>query len=184
MFARCSTILFVAFLTLSCSGPPEREFEQARQALAAARTPDTNAYAASELAAAESALVSYGRAVDDRDYRQALGRALDAREKANTAVRVAAERKLQAGVQADSLLAECHAVLSALNTRMTAKGPGRPTSAQLARLRQATRTKSDQVRAAEALIKNQDYKTAIAELSSILQSLRQDETATAPRAGK
>ncbi len=184
MFARCFTILVVALLTLSCSAPPEREHQQALQALLAARTPDTAAYAAEELAAAEAALASYDRAVADRDYRQALGRALEAREKANLAPQVAGERKAQARVQADSLLAECNAVLSALRTRMTATGASRPTSAQLTRLRQATRTRPSQIRVAEAMINQQNYKNAIAALTPILQSLRQDEAATAPRSGK
>lgn len=154
------------------------------QALAAARTADTTAYAADELAAAEAALASYDRAVVDRDYRQALSRALEARERANLAPQVAGERKAQARLQADSLLAECNAVLSSLRTRMTATGASRPTSAQLTRLRQATRTKPAQIRVAEAMMTQQSYKDAIATLTPILQSLRQDEAATAPRSGK
>ena len=177
--------MFVAaLLTLSCSAPPEKEHQLAMQALAAARTADTAVYATEELAAAEAALASYDRAVADRDYRQALGRALDAREKANLAPQVAGERKAQARLQADSLLAECNAVLSALRTRMTATGASRPTTAQLAHLRQATRTKPSQIREAEAMISQQNYKNAIAALTPILQSLRQDEAATAPRSGR
>lgn len=150
----------------------------------AARTADTTTYAPEELAAAEAALASYDRAVTDRDYRQALGRALEAREKANLAPQVAGERKAQARVQADSLLAECNAVLSTLRTRMTASGASRPTPAQLTRLRQATRATPSQIRLAEALINQQSYKNAIAALTPILQSLRQDEVATTPRSGK
>jgi hypothetical protein len=97
---------------------------------------------------------------------------------------VAGERKAQARVQADSLLAECNAVLSTLRLRMTATGARRPTAAQLTRLRQATSTKPSQIRVAEALINQQDYKNAIAALTPILQSLRQDEAATAPRSGR
>lgn len=184
MLERCFTILVVALLTLSCSAPPEKEHQLALQALLAARTADTATYAPQELAGAEAALVSYDRAVADRDYRQALSRALEAREKATLAPQVAGERKAQARVQADSLLAECNAVLSSLRTRMTASGANRPTAAQLARLRQATRTMPSQIRAAEALINQQNYKNAIAALTPILQSLRQDEAATAPRSGK
>jgi hypothetical protein len=184
MFARCFTISVAALLTLSCSAPPEKEHQLAIQALAAARTADTTAYAVDELAAAEAALVSYDRAVADRDYRQALGRALEAREKASLAVQVAGERKAQARLQADSLLAECNAVLSSLRTRLTATGASRPTPAQLTRLRQATRTTPSQIRVAEALINQQNYKGAIAALTPILQSLRQDEAATASRSGK
>jgi hypothetical protein len=183
MFARCFTVLVVAFLTLSCSAPPEKEHQLAVQALTAARTPDTLAYASEELAAAEAALASYDRAVADRDYRQALGRALEAREKAALVPQAAAERKAQARLQADSLLAECNAVLSTLHTRMTASGARRPTPAQLTRLRQATRTKPSQIRVAEVLINQQNYKNAISVLTPILQSLRQDEAATAPRSG-
>jgi hypothetical protein len=184
MFARCVTILLVALLTPSCSAPPEKEYQQALQALASARTADTAAYATDELAAAEAALAAYDRAVADRDYRQALSRALEAREKATLAPQAAGERKAKARLQADSLLLECNAVLSSLRTRMTATGAAKPTPAQLTRLRQATRTKPSQIRLAEAMINQQDYKNAIAALTPILQSLRQDEAATAPRSGK
>ncbi|HVQ43174.1 MAG TPA: DUF4398 domain-containing protein [Vicinamibacterales bacterium] len=184
MLARCFTILVVALLTLSCSAPPEKEHQLALQALLAARTADTTDYAPEELAAAETALASYDRAVADRDYRQALSRALEAREKANLAPLVAGERKAQTRVQADSLLAECNAVLSSLRTRMTATGARRPTSAQLTRLREATLTTPSQIRVAEALINQQNYKNAIAALTPILQSLRQDEVATSPRSGR
>ena len=180
MLARCFTVLVVALLTLSCSAPPEKEHQLALQALLAARTADTTTYAPDELAAVEAALASYDRAVADRDYRQALSRALEAREKANLAPQVAAERKAQARVRADSLLAECNAVLSSLRARMTAQGASRPTPAQLTRLRQATRSTPSQIRVAEALISHQNYKNAITALTPILQSLRQDEAATAP----
>jgi len=176
--------LLAALLTLSCAAPPEKEHQQAVQALAAARTPDAAAYAAEELTAAEVALAGYDRAVADRDYRQALSRALDAREKANAVAQVAGDRKAKARVQADSLLAECNAVLSSLRTRMTTTGANRLTPAQINRLRQATRTKPAQIRDAETMITQQDYKNAIASLTPILQSLRQDEAATAPRSGK
>jgi hypothetical protein len=184
MVARRFTILAVALLTLSCSAPPEKEHLLALEALSAARTPDTTAYAAEELAAAEAALASYDRAVADRDYRQALSRAIEARDKANQAPQAASERKAQARVQADSLLAECNAVLSSLRARMTATGANRPTPAQLTRLRQATRTRPSQIRVAEAMINQQNYKNAIAALTPVLQSLRQDEAATAPRSAK
>lgn len=184
MFARSVTVLVVALLTLSCSAPPEKEHLLALEALAAARTPDATVYAAEELAAAEAALAAYDRAVADRDYRQALSRAMEARDKANQAPQAASERKAQARVQADSLLAECNAVLSSLRLRMTASGANRPTAAQLNQLRQATRTRPSQIRVAEAMINQQNYKNAIAALTPVLQSLRQDEAATAPRSGK
>ena len=184
MLARCSTVIFVAFLTIGCSAPPDKEHQQALQAVAAARTPDAVAYAADELAAAENALAAYDQAVAVRDYRQALSRALDAREKAAAVPRIASERKAQVRMQAESLLAECNAVLSSLRARQSATGPGRPTPAQLTRLRQALRTKPAQISAAEALITQQEYRKAIAALTPVLQSLRQDEAAAAPRSGR
>ena len=154
------------------------------QAVAAARTPDAIEYAGEELAAAQAALTAYDDAVVTRDYRQALSRALDAREKAAAIPKLAAERKAQTRVQAESLIAECNAVLSVLRTRMTAPGAPRPTQAQMARLRQTVRTAPTQIRTAEELVKQESYKRAIAALTPILQSLRQDDTATASRSGR
>jgi hypothetical protein len=183
MFARCFTVIVVALLTLSCSAPPEKEHQQALQALLAARTADT----------AATPLKSWPPPSRTRRLRSRRRRArlssgarprARARDKANLAPQVAGERKAQARVQADSLLAECNAVLSSLRTRMTASGANRPTPAQLVRLRQATRSTPSQIRVAEALINQQNYKNAIAALTPILQSLRQDEAATTPRSGK
>ena len=54
--------------------------QQARSAIAVARTTGAETYARDEFTAAQDALAQAERAVRDRDYRLALNRALDSRE--------------------------------------------------------------------------------------------------------
>jgi Domain of unknown function (DUF4398) len=84
----------------ACGDPPDKELQQARSAIESARTAGADQYAREEFNAAETALKNATDAVDQRDYRLALSRALDARERAQNAEKEAATRK--AAVRADA----------------------------------------------------------------------------------
>ena len=84
---RCS---LGAAVLAACAEPPTREISQAQGALDAARAAGAEAYARTEFQAADAALKKAHDAVAERDYRQALSFALDAREQARTAAREAA----------------------------------------------------------------------------------------------
>ena len=79
--------------TIACATPPQKEMDQAEGAITAARAAGAAQYAAEEFTAAEAALRRSHEAVGQRDYRQALNHALDARERAQTAAREAADKK-------------------------------------------------------------------------------------------
>lgn len=89
-----------ATATMSCGDPPEKELQQARSAIESARGAGADQYAREEFSAAETALKNATDAVDERDYRLALNRALDARERAQNAAKEAVTRK--AAVRADA----------------------------------------------------------------------------------
>jgi chromatin segregation and condensation protein Rec8/ScpA/Scc1 (kleisin family) len=85
--------LLLPLALVACGTPPEREYHQAQGAIEAARAAGAAAHAPEELAAAEQALKRYDEAVAQRDYRQALNHALDARERASAAAKKAAADK-------------------------------------------------------------------------------------------
>ena len=74
--------LVVGLLAVSCAAPPNKELDQARSAITAAREAGAERFAANEIAAAERELKLAQQAVDERDYRLALNHALESREQA------------------------------------------------------------------------------------------------------
>src|SRR5437763_3627602 len=78
--------------TIRCSGEaPDKEIEQAQQAIDAAKAAEAGQYATDELNAAIDALKRSHDAVDQRDYRLALDLAIDSRERAQTAAKQAGD---------------------------------------------------------------------------------------------
>lgn len=95
-------LLFAA----GCSEPPQKEIDQAQSALDAARSAGADKYATAEFTAAASSLDKARAAVDQRDYRQALNYAIDARQRSTDAARQAAGGKAQARREAESAYGE------------------------------------------------------------------------------
>jgi len=106
----CSVTLLViitsstALMTACSDDPPTKEIQQAQQAIDTAREAGAAQYSTQEFTAAEAALKRAQDAVTNRDYRQALNDALDARDRAQTSAKDAAERKAAAKTDADRAL--------------------------------------------------------------------------------
>jgi hypothetical protein len=96
------TALFFAFV--ACGEPPSKEMNQAQGAIDAARAAGADQFATGEFKAAVEALDKSRAAVDQRDYRQALAYALDARERAQSAARTAADEKARVRAETDRAL--------------------------------------------------------------------------------
>src|SRR5499426_252867 len=77
--------LTAVLLISACGDPPDKELQQARSAIESARGAGAEVYARDEFSAAETALKGATEAVDQRDYRLALNRALEARARLKTA---------------------------------------------------------------------------------------------------
>jgi hypothetical protein len=105
-------------LAAGCSEPPQKEINQAQGAIDAARAAGADKYAVDEYTAATSALQKSHDAVDQRDYRQALSYALDARERAQDAARQAADGKVHARSAAETTLTEISARAQQLDARI------------------------------------------------------------------
>jgi hypothetical protein len=157
------------FLLAACSSPPEKERHQAEGAIAAAREAGADVYAAADLKAAEAALDKYTSAVAQRDYRQALSAAVEARDTAYQAARRAADGKAAARSQAERLLAETTRLLQAAHTRL-ASPAGR--GAAGVKLRAAATAAEPAVQEARAKLAGQDYAAVLTALTPIEADLR------------
>jgi hypothetical protein len=119
-------------LLSACGEPPQKEMHQAQGAIDAARAAGADHFAAPELQAAVDALERAEQAVDTRDYRLALGQALDSREQADTATRLATDRTAAARATADTAITAAAVVVQRAAERLAAadvvKLPRRPTA--------------------------------------------------------
>lgn len=111
-----SLIVLVAFVLSGCSEPPKKEIDQAQAAIDGAKSTGADAYAADEYNAAVTALQKSHDAVDQRDYREALNYAIDARQRADEAAKQAAIAKGHTKAAAEKLVTECSARASQLDT--------------------------------------------------------------------
>jgi hypothetical protein len=115
---RFAAIGLLLLLAAGCSEPPQKEIDQAQGAIDAARAAGADKYATDDYTAATSALQKSHDAVAQRDYRQALSYALDARERAQDAARQAADGKARARSAAESAFTEVSARAHQLETRI------------------------------------------------------------------
>lgn len=106
--------------TAGCSGPPQREIDQAQSAVDAARAAGGERYASAEYAAASSSLQKAHAAVEQRDYRQALNYAIDSRQRAVDAERQAADGKARAKTTTEALYGEVATLANRLQAALRA----------------------------------------------------------------
>ena len=107
-------------LLSACGEPPQKEMHQAQGAIDAARAAGADHFAVPELQAAVDALSRAEQAVAARDYRLALGQALDSREQADAATRLATDRTIAARAKADAALAAAATVVQRAAERLAA----------------------------------------------------------------
>src|SRR2546428_14104665 len=100
--------------------------QRAQAAIDAARAAGADQYAREDFAAAQEALKHAREAVDQHDYRLALNYALDSRERAQSAAKLAADQKATARTDAGRTLADASAAL--------AEARGKPKAAEAAHL--------------------------------------------------
>lgn len=109
--------LLVSF-TIACAEPPSKEMNQAQGAIDAARAAGAPEYAADEFNAAVEALARAEDAVDQSDYRLALNHAIDSRERAQGAVKLAVEGRALARGAAERAVAEVSALVGRARARL------------------------------------------------------------------
>ncbi len=114
--------------SIACA-TPDKERHQAEGAIAAAQAVDAAIYAADVLAIAETALSGYDAAVAQRNYREALRLAIEARESAFKAAREASNEKAAVRSRAEQLVAELATLLAPAETSPETRPGGGPRSA-------------------------------------------------------
>ncbi len=164
--------------------PPDKERQQAEAALAAARSADAETYATVEFQDAQSALKKYDAAVGQRDYRQALNHAMEARDLAYTAATKAQARKTELRSQADRLAADLDALITRATARLTS--PQRPAGAAATRLRSARDAGREALQEARTHLVQLDYQKAVRTLEPVVSKLGREmpPVSSEPKKGK
>jgi hypothetical protein len=137
-------IACLLFLMAGCSEPPHKEIDQAQAAVDLARTAGAEQLAPEEYAAAAAGVQKARAAVDQHDYRLALSFAIDARQRAQDAVRQAAESRKRAQREIEALYDEVATRTNRLQTLLRDAEAARTKPAELrdarATLAQARKT--------------------------------------------
>jgi hypothetical protein len=161
----------LALLLSACSEPPQKEIDQAQAAIDAAKAAGAGTYAPEEYNAAVTALQKSHDAVDQRDYREALNYAIDARQRASEAATQAGIAKAHIRAADEKLVTECSARASQLDTHIkVAEGA----HVALRDLRSAHKTLADAQTALQETRKSMDagnYAEVLTELTEVRRKL-------------
>ena len=132
---RLSVLLCTVVLCAACSEPPHKEMNRAQGAIDAARAAGAERYAPDLLGAATTALQQSHDAVDQRDYRLALSRALDAGDRAQEAAKQAADNKAKTRSESETAINATSAALEQLEATLKEASAARVPAPVLARAR-------------------------------------------------
>lgn len=128
---RVVAVLSALLLCAACSEPPQKEIDRAQGAIDAARAAGAEQYAAEPFSAATEAMQETHDAVQDRDYRLALSRAIDANERALEAASQAANSRAQARADAEAAIARVETTIRQLDERLKIAETNKLTKADL-----------------------------------------------------
>jgi hypothetical protein len=165
----CAVVLFAA-----CSEPPKKEIDQAQQAVDAARQAGAEQYAAEAFAAATAALQQAREAVDQRDYRLALSRAVDAGERAHEATTAATDNKAKARSQAEAAINTTNASVIHLQARVKVADEVRVPARELSPARAALKDAEGTMQKARALLAAGNYSAATAAMAALDGQIRSE----------
>jgi hypothetical protein len=180
-----SLAVAAAVASAACVDPPDKEIQQAQGAIDAARAAGADQYARDEFTAAEDALKRAHDAVDQRDYRQALNNALDARERAQTAAKDTVDKKATARAEADKALAEAAAALAESRRKLKIAENSRVAPKSIASATRSLGEHERRVQEARAAFDRGDYLAAIDQARAAATDLRvtAHDLETAPTTG-
>ena len=150
---------------------PNKEIQQAQQAIDVARASEAERYATDEFTAAQDALTRSRAAVVARDYRQALNDALDARDRAQTASTSAVEKKAAAKTEVDRALRDAALAIVDARARLRTAETARRPRAQLVAIRREITAAETRVQEARTLFEKGNYLDAGTLLTKTMVSL-------------
>ena len=180
-----------ALLICACSEPPHKEIDRAQGAIEAARAAGAEQYAQASFTAATTAMQETHQAVEQRDYRLALSRAIDANDRALEAATQAADGKARARSEAEVAVARAAPFLRQLDDRLKAAEGAKLTAKELAPALQARAEADRTLQEARAAVARGDYAAATNAVNGLpetitletraLDELITQRTARAPR---
>jgi len=122
---RAVVVICTLLLSAACSEPPQKEIDRAQGAIDAARAAGAEQYASEPFTAAVAAMQQTHEAVQQRDYRLALSRAIDANDRALEAATQAANGKARARSDAEAAIARLSTTIRQLDERLKAADASR-----------------------------------------------------------
>jgi hypothetical protein len=169
---RLFALILMILLTSGCSEPPNKEIDRAQGAIDAARAAGAEQYAPEAFAAASSALQLSHEAVEQRDYRLALSRAIDAYERAQDAAKLAADGKAKARSDAETVVNAANAAALALAARLKAAETARVPPRDLVEARRTAADAAASLQKARAALKAGAYLDATAGVKGLDERIR------------
>jgi hypothetical protein len=151
---------------------------QAQGAIETARAAGADRYAPEEYGAAVAALEKSREMATQRDYRQALNFALDARERALDAARSGAERMAQVRSEAETAVRAAATILQVAQSRLKTSSARAAADKTPAPLRDAIAQAERDLQEARSAIARQDYTPARDLARAIDQRVREAIAAT------
>jgi len=171
---RLGTIMCAVVLLAACSEPPKKEIDQAQQAVDSARQAGAEQYAPEAFGAATSALQQAREAVDQRDYRLALSRAVDASERAQDAARAAADNKARARSQAEAAINVTNAQVMHLQARLKVADEVRVPARELSPARATLKDAEGTLQKARALLAAGNFAAATTAVTGLDSQIRSE----------
>ncbi len=151
-------VIVSSWLMTGCGDdPPTKEIQQAQQAIDVARDAGADRYAADEFTAATDALKRAQASVVERDYRQALNDAIDARDRAQTAAKDGADRKAAAKTDVDRALHDAALALVDARAKLRSAEAARRPLRLIAPVRRAVADAETHVQEARTAFDKGDY---------------------------
>ena len=169
---RVPVVLCALVLSAGCSEPPQKEMSEAQGAIDAARAVGAEQYATAEFQAATAALKESHDAVQQRDYRLALSRAIDANQRAQEAAKRAADGMVRARSEADAAIAAASTAVHQLEARLKAAEAARVPRREIAASAKAATDASAALQKARASLKTGDYITARDAVKNVAPSVQ------------
>lgn len=183
--ARRLALIVLTILSASCAEPPHKEMNQAQGAIDTARAAGADKFAAAEFTAATDALKRSEEAAASGDYRQALNHAIDSRERAANAARMAVDGRADARGHAERALSEVATLLATAQTQLKNPDLARVNARVLRTPRATVAAAEKRVQEARTALKAEDYAgvtTALNSAAAELQAaLKEIDTASSPR---
>jgi hypothetical protein len=181
-------VVAIALAVAGCAEPPHKEMNQAQGAIDAARAAGADQYATAELSAATEALKRSEDAVAQNDYRLALSLAIDSRERAQSAAKVAVETRAKARGNAERVVAEVNSVLAQTRQRLDDATLAKLPRRTAADARDAIAAADKSMQEARAALEKDDYRHAVsianavsARIADVLATVDKVPPAASPR---